>query len=201
MKKIILIIIFLISMSGKSGFAIDWTNQLNFYIQTERTKLNDTSWDGYNSSMAVKSFFVNFTTSPPDIMICIVDINGKNKCYHRINKKNKPVSYCHNSFDCEFYDIQTPNEIFGIALIDIDEKIHDLIDGVILTKIKKSRRSNDVKTMNDKLHELIDKVAPAITPGEKQRRMRPFQIFSISNCNDGIPCNLRQSQFEIISED
>jgi len=199
MKK--LLIIFSCFLTISVSFAGEWNNQINFYFQTERAKINDTSWDGYNSSLAVKSFFVNFTTSPPDIMICIVDNNGTHDCHYRLDKKNKAFSLCHNSFDCEFFDIKVPDDIFGVLVVDLDEKVHDLIDGVILTKEKKGRRSKEVKAMNQMLNELCHKVAPALTPGEKHRRERPFQVFVISDCADGVPCSLRQSQFEIFSDD
>ena len=173
---------------------------LSIAVAADHTKANGEPWDGIpglGGGRGPTAIPVPNTNAPPDLAICIVRVGSPPECSMRYEGA-KQFSLCQNSYDCTFRKVGVPDGPFGLIIIDLDLQRHDLVDSVILTTGKALAPDERSKLESETRIE-ADKLSPAFSEGEKQRRLRELLVLPIDRCMGAKGCRLVQSEIRLNS--
>jgi hypothetical protein len=181
--------------------------RMRVQVRADPTTVYGTPWDGVSGGGPLQ--FALPTSSPPDLAVCIVAIDGERPaiaCEHR-GTAHQPVSLCEDSFECTF-DVAVPqSRPFGLIIYDIDEiwfgaDRHDLVDVAIVAE-----PADDMRALAEAVRTGVARIARTdisvpglgkvtVQPGELLRRERPYPVLRRGQCA-AAPCRLTQSTVTI----
>jgi hypothetical protein len=107
----------------------------------------------------------------------------------------KPQSPCPSAYNCEFDEIKLPDEdMFGLVVIDPAMTVINLVDAVVVTRTRRTKKDPEVRAFDEQLREAVNKLAPP-GPFEVKRRLRQFEVRTLNECSKG--CKFSQSEITI----
>lgn len=125
-------------------------------VVADHTKANGKPWD----------IPIPNTNAAPDLAVCVVRLETPPECSMRyVNLKQ--YSVCQNSHTCIFQRVSIPDSPFGLIILDLDLRRHDIVDVLILTA-GKALTPDELGKLERETWRRADKLAPALF-GEKQR--------------------------------
>ncbi len=131
---------------------------------------------------------ISMTDKPDKRPVCFA------KTIPKRNGKIELASLCHNSYECDMFDLRALQDLFGLLIIDLDKfGKHDLIDVVIVSKTRRERSDPEILALDNRLRKLAKDRAPYLTKGEELRRARRASVVLLEDCLEKSPCQLRQS--------
>ena len=179
------------------SFAADKT--LNITVVADHTKANGEPWDGLpglGGGRGPTAIPIPNTRAPPDLAVCVVRLETPPECSMRY-EGFKQFSICQNSYDCTFRRVSIPDGPFGLVILDIDRQRHDLVDFLILTA-GQALTPDERGKLESWVRSRADKLAPAFSEGEKQRRLREIIVLPLDGCTGtGKGCRLVQSEIRV----
>ena len=158
-------------------------------VKDDPTKLSKSPWDGV-PGLAKSSANLN---EPPDIAVCIVQAEGKPQCLWKPQGR-RLLSICQNSLNCTFESVSLPSLPVGLLFIDIDARLHDLIDIVILAGNATTAGEADVERA---LRSAMTTLTPGLSEGAKERGLDKAKVLPLQQCAGAEPCRLTQSTFQL----
>lgn len=157
-------------------------------VTVDRTKLNKSPWDGVpglgNSRPNINA--------APDIAVCIVQAEGKPQCLWRPQGR-RLLSVCQNAVTCKFDKVTLPQVPFGLLFIDIDIRLHDLVDIVILSGNATTQGEAEVERA---LLAAMTTLTPGLSEAAKERGLGKAKVVPLQQCVGGA-CRLTQSEFRL----
>ena len=179
------------------SFAADKT--LNITVVADHTKANGGPWDGLpglGGGRGPTAIPIPNTIAPPDLAVCVVRLETPPECSMRY-EGFKQFSICRNSYDCTFRRVSIPDGPFGLVILDVDRQRHDLVDFLILTA-GKALTPDERGKLESWVRSRADKLAPAFSEGEKQRRLGEIIVLPLDGCTGtGKGCRLVQSEIRV----
>jgi hypothetical protein len=158
-------------------------------VKADPTKVSKSPWDGV-PGLAKSRVNLN---EPPDIAVCVVQAEGKPQCLWRPQGR-RLLSVCQNALTCKFESISLPALPVGLLFIDIDARLHDLIDIVILSGNATSAGEADVERA---LRAAMTTLTPGLSEGAKERGLDKAKVLPLQQCAGTEPCRLTQSTFQL----
>lgn len=171
---------------------------LSITVVADHTKANGEPWDGIpglGGGRGPTAIPLPNSNAPPDLAVCVVRLGSPPECSMRYEGA-KQYSLCQNSFDCTFRRVGVPDGAFGLIILDLDLQRHDLVDIVILTT-GKPLAPDERSKLESEVRMRADKLAPAFSEGEKQRRLREMQVLPVERCMTAKGCRLVQSEIRV----
>jgi hypothetical protein len=157
-------------------------------VTVDRTKLNKSPWDGVpglgNSRPNINA--------APDIAVCIVQAESKPQCLWRPQGR-RLLSMCQNAVTCKFDKVSLPQVPFGLLFIDIDIRLHDLVDIVILSGGATTQGEAEVERA---LLAAMTTLTPGLSEGAKERGLGKAKVVPLQQCTTSA-CRLTQSEFRL----
>jgi len=157
-------------------------------VKVDPTKSNKSPWDGIpglgNSRTNINS--------APDIAVCVVLAEGKPQCLWRPQGR-RLLSVCQNSFTCTFKNVSLPALPVGLLFIDIDIRLHDLIDIVILSGNATAAGEADIQRA---MFAAMATLTPGLSETAKERRLDKDKTLPLPQCITSA-CRLTQSEFKL----
>ena len=158
-------------------------------VTANATKLNGSPWDGVPGLGNSK---INLNAAP-DIAVCLVRAHAKPECLWRPQGR-RLLSVCQNAWTCKFRNAALQPLPIGLIFLDIDARVHDVIDIAVLTDTNDAKATADVA---DSLRTAITILAPNHSEDTKERFVRNAKLFPLADCLSGKRCRLTQSQFTL----
>ncbi|MGN6286338.1 MAG: hypothetical protein ACTHM2_14415 [Afipia sp.] len=158
-------------------------------VTANATKLNGSPWDGVPGLGNSK---INLNAAP-DIAVCLVRAHAKPECLWRPQGR-RLLSVCQNAWTCKFRNVALQPLPIGLIFLDIDARVHDVIDIAVLTDTNDAKATADVA---DSLRTAITILAPNHSEDTKERFVRNARLFPLADCLSGKQCRLTQSQFTL----
>jgi hypothetical protein len=158
-------------------------------VKADPAKLSKSPWDGV-PGLAKSSANLN---EPPDIAVCVVQAEGKPQCLWKPQGR-RLLSVCQNSLSCTFEQVSLPQLPVGLLFIDIDARLHDLIDIVILSGNATTAGEADVERA---LLSAMKTLTPGLSEGAKERGLDTAKVLPLQQCVGSEPCRLTQSAFQL----
>ncbi len=174
---------------GQTGSAQEL---LTITVTADATKAKGSPWDGPPDSNTARIPLPN-GKNPPDLAVCVIESGKAVRCELR-RSGGRDLSKCQNSFTCRFDRISVPSAPFGLIVLDLDFRRHDLVDFAVVVPDSHPPRS-DVETVEIEMHKQLDKLAPSVAESDFQRRQKDAPILLIHQC--GSPCRLTQSEVRL----
>ena len=88
---------------------------------------------------------------------------------------------------------RSPGDPFGLVIVSHGIITSaDLVDAAIISRRKLSPNDPNFKSIDAKVRDFIERLAPAFDDDERLRRRRPFPRLTTDECV-GASCTLRQS--------
>lgn len=176
-------------------FALLLTNQTlaqgalyDLTVTVDKTKANKSPWDGVpglgNSRPNINS--------APDIAVCIVLAEGKPQCLWRPQGRSL-LSICQNATSCKFEKVSLPSLPVGLLFIDIDIRLHDLIDIVILSGNATAAGEAEVQRA---MFAAMATLTPGLSEAAKERGLDKEKTLPLQQCITSA-CRLTQSEFKL----
>lgn len=162
-------------------------------VNVDPTKASRSPWDGVPG---LGSSRANINAAP-DIAVCVVQAEGKPQCLWRPQGR-RLLSICQNSRTCKFERVSLSSVPIGLLFIDIDIRLHDLIDIVILTGNATTAGEGDVERA---LLAAMATLTPALSEAAKERGIGKAKILPLQQCAGSAPCRLTQSEFQLKRRD
>jgi hypothetical protein len=194
MKKIAYIFMLIIAIFSWHTASSAPPDKYDIQVEANPRKVNGSPWDGSNVQ-AILGPLMGGVENPPDLMICLFSETGLSDCLTK--RGNNHESRCHDSNDCEWREVNLPQGILGIVIIDLDLKYDDFVDAVILLENSNQQQSVTADKIESAMRDFIKIKTPASTASEAERREREFQRISLTVCMDA-PCALRQSRISLL---
>jgi len=157
-------------------------------VKVDATKASKSPWDGVPGLGTGRP---NLNASP-DIAVCVVRAEGKPQCRWR-PRGRRLLSVCQNSLTCKFDSISLTPVPVGLLFIDIDARLHDLIDIVILSGNDTAAGEADVQSA---LRAALATLTPGLSEGAKQRGLDKAKVLPLQQCV-AAACRLTQSEFRL----
>ncbi len=158
-------------------------------VTADATKSNGSPWDGVprlgNSKLNLNA--------APDIAVCLVRASAKPECLWR-PQGSRLLSMCQNAFTCTFSNVALRPQPIGVVFIDIDARIHDIIDVVILTDRDDAKANEEIA---ESLRAAMTVLAPHRSENTREHLVRDAKLLALADCASGKPCRLAQSQFTL----
>jgi hypothetical protein len=168
-------------------------NLLTITVTADKAKANGSPWDGppgaSNARMKVPQ-----KNAAPDLAICVVEPGKPAKCEQR-EAVGRVLSKCRNAFQCKFERISVPAKPFGLVVLDLDLRRHDLVDFAIVVPDGHPQPS-DVEAADIALRRVIESLAPSVRESEHQRRQKDIPILVINQCGNACRLTLSEIRFE-----
>jgi hypothetical protein len=158
-------------------------------VKVDPTKASKSPWDGV-PGLAKSRANLN---EPPDIAVCIVQAAGKPQCLWKPQGR-RLLSVCQNAFTCTFESVSLPSPPFGLLFIDIDARLHDLIDLVILSGNATGSGESDIESA---LFAAMTTLTPGLSENAKERGLDKAKVLPLQQCAGEKPCRLTQSEFQL----
>jgi hypothetical protein len=157
-------------------------------VTVDRTKHNKRPWDGVpglgNSRPNINA--------APDLAVCIVQAEGKPECLWRPQGR-RLLSVCQNAVTCKFEKVTLPKVPVGLLFIDIDIRLHDLVDIVILSGGATAAGEADVERA---LLSAMATLTPGLSEAAKERGLGQAKVVPLQQCTTSA-CRLTQSEFRL----
>jgi hypothetical protein len=176
-------------LSAPSGHA---QNLLTITVTADQTKAKGSPWDG-PPGLGQSRIPVPDGKNPPDLAICIVEAGKPLRCELR-QASLRQLSKCQNSFTCEFDKLSVPSKPFGLIVLDLDLRRHDLVDFAVIVPDSHPAPA-DVETADIELHKQIEKLAPSLAESDYRTRQKDAAVLIVTQCGTG--CRLTQSEIRI----
>ena len=157
-------------------------------VRADATKLSKSPWDGVPGLGSSRANL----NSPPDIAVCVVRAEGKPQCLWR-PRGRRLLSRCQNAVSCKFESVSLPSLPVGLLFIDIDARLHDLIDIVILSGNATTAGEADIESA---LRAALATLTPGLSEGAKERGLGKAKVLPLQQCA-GAACRLTQSEFAL----
>jgi hypothetical protein len=103
------------------------------------------------------------------------------------------LSVCQNSLTCKFASVSLAPAPIGLLFIDIDARLHDLIDIVILSGNATAAGEAEVERA---LRAAMATLTPGLSEGAKQRGLDKAKVLPLQQCITAA-CRLTQSEFQL----
>lgn len=161
---------------------------ISIAVVADHTKTNGEPWDGIP---------IIDKNALPDLAVCVVRLETPPECSMRYENL-KQYSLCHNSYDCVFKRVSIPDGPFGLIILDLDVRRHDLVDFLLMTSGKAP--PDQLAALESEIRRRADQLAPAFfSRGEKQRRLREMLVVPMDRCAEPTGCRLVQSEIRVNS--
>jgi hypothetical protein len=157
-------------------------------IRVDATKINKSPWDGV-PGLGTGRPNIN---AEPDIAVCIVQAEGKPQCLWRPQGR-RLLSVCQNAPTCTFEKVSLPSVPVGLLFIDIDARLHDLIDIVILSGNATAAGEADVERA---LLAAMATLTPGLSETARERGLGKAKVLPLQQCTASA-CRLTQSEFRL----
>jgi hypothetical protein len=155
-------------------------------VQANDRKFNGQAWDGVEAFAPLSVP----TTTPPDLAVCVVPLNGAERCIERQTARERQ-SLCQNSFSCTFELGVNVREPFGLFIYDIDLRWDDLVDFLIVVPEARMPPAR-YAPIERRLREMLTDRTETLNPTENSRRRRDTFVVTPEQCREG--CPLSQSR-------
>lgn len=169
-------------------------------VAADRTKANGKPWDGIpgiGAGRGLTDISVLKNDVPPDLAVCVVRLETPPECSMRYVKL-KQYSICPNNYDCTFERVSIPDGPFGLIILDLDLRRHDLV-GFLLMATGKPLALNQQAALESEIRRRADQLAPPLSQEDKQRRLRQMPVVQIDRCAEAKGCRLVQSELRVSS--
>ena len=172
---------------------------ISITVAADHTKANGEPWDGIRGLGRVRgSMAIPIPkTNAPDLAVCVVRLDAPPECRMRYVDL-KQYSLCQNSYDCIFEGVSIPDGPFGLIILDLDLRRHDLV-GFLLMTAGKAPVVDQRAALESELRRRADQLAPPFSQGEKQRRLREVLVVPMDSCAEVKGCRLVQSEIRVTS--
>jgi hypothetical protein len=177
-----LLVLLLIGDALAQGAVYDLT------VKVDPTKINKSPWDGV-PGLGTSRANIN---AQPDVAVCIVQAEGKPQCLWRPQGR-RLLSVCQNALNCTFEKVALPSPPVGLLFIDIDARLHDLIDIVILSGNATAAGEADVERA---LLAAMTTLTPGLSETAKERGLGKAKVLPLRQCTAS-SCRLTQSEFQL----
>ena len=157
-------------------------------VKVDATKVSWSPWDGV-PGLGTSRTNIN---ARPDIAVCIVQAEGKPQCLWRPQGR-RLFSVCQNAHTCTFEKVSLPSVPVGLLFIDIDIRLHDLIDIVILSGNATAAGEADVERA---LLAAMATLTPGLSETAKERGLGKAKVLPLRQCTSSV-CRLTQSEFQL----
>jgi hypothetical protein len=184
MRMVIAALLVLLSM----GEVLAQGAMYDLTVKVDATKINKSPWDGV-PGLGTSRANLN---AQPDVAVCIVQTEGKPQCLWRPQGR-RLLSVCQNALTCTFENVSLPSVPVGLLFIDIDARLHDLIDIVILTGGATAAGEADVERA---LLAAMTTLTPGLSETAKERGIGKAKALPLQQCTTST-CRLSQSEFRL----
>jgi hypothetical protein len=172
---------------------------ISITVAADHTKANGGPWDGIPSLGGGRSptAIPILNKNAPDLAVCVVRLEMPPECSMRyVNLKQ--YSLCQNSYDCIFKRVSIPDGPFGLIILDLDLRRHDLVELLLMTA-GKALTPDQRAALESEIRRRADQLAPPIFQEEKQRRLREMLVVPMDRCAEAKGCRLVQSEIRVNS--
>jgi hypothetical protein len=168
---------------------------ISITVAADHTKANGEPWDGVPRLGGGRGPTAIY--APPDLAVCVVRLETPPECSMRyVNLKQ--YSLCQNSYDCIFNRVSIPDGPFGLIILDLDLRRHDLVDFLLMTAGKALTPDQRV-ALESEVRRRADQLAPAFSQGEKQRRLSEMLVVPMDRCAEAKGCRLARCDIRVNS--
>ncbi|MCK1636236.1 hypothetical protein IVA95_01210 [Bradyrhizobium sp. 157] len=171
-------------------------------VAADHTKANGKPWDGIpglGAGRGPTDIPILNKDAPPDLAVCVVRLETPPECSMRYVKL-KQYSICQNSYECIFERVSIPDGPFGLIILDLDSRRHDLV-GLLLMTTGKALTLDQRAALESEIRRRADQLAPPFSRGEKQRRLGEMLVVPMDRCAEAKGCRLVQSEIRVTSEE
>lgn len=167
-------------------------------LVADHAKANGEPWDGTPGLGGGRgpTTILN-KNAPPDLAVCVVRLETPPECSMQyVNLKQ--YSLCQNSYDCNFKRVSIPDGPFGLIILDLDLRRHDLVDFLLMTA-GNTLTLDQRAALESEIRRRADQLAPPFSQAEKQRRLREMLVVPMDSCAEAKGCRLVQSEIRVNS--
>jgi hypothetical protein len=171
---------------------------ISISVAAAHTKANGKPWDGILGSSGPSgpmTIPILKTNGLPDLAICVVRLGAPPECRMRY-VDFKQYSLCQNSFTCIFERVSIPEGPFGLIILDLDLRRHDVVDLLMLTA-GNAPPPDELAKLERETRRRADKLAPMPFYGKKQRRLGKVLVLPLDRCAGAKGCTLVQSEIRV----
>jgi hypothetical protein len=168
-------------------------------VVADHTKASGEPWDGIpgiGGGRGPTAGPIPNKHAPPDLAVCVVRLETPPECSMRYVEL-KQYSLCQDSYDCIFKRVSIPDGPFGLIILDLDLRRHDLV-GFLLMTAGKTIPPDQRAALEGEIRRRADQLAPP-SQGEKQRRLREMLVVPMERCAEAKGCRLVQSEIRVNS--
>jgi hypothetical protein len=171
---------------------------ISITVVADHTKANGDPWDGTPGLGGGRgpTTILN-KNAPPDLAVCVVRLETPPECSMQYVDL-KQYSLCQNSYNCNFKRVSIPDGPFGLIILDLDLRRHDLVDFLLMTA-GKALTPDQRAALESETRRRADQLAPPFSQGEKQRRLRDMLFVPTDRCAEAKGCRLVQSEIRVNS--
>jgi hypothetical protein len=169
-------------------------------VVADHTKASGEPWDGIpgiGGGRGPTAIPIPNKHAPPDLAVCVVRLETPPECSMRYVDL-KQYSLCQNSYDCTFKRVSIPDGPFGLIILDLDLRRHDLV-GFLLMTAGTALTPDQRAALEGEIRRRADQLAPPFSKGEKQRRLREMLVVPMERCAEAKGCRLVQSEIRVNS--
>ncbi|CAN7670690.1 hypothetical protein LJR220_006389 [Bradyrhizobium sp. LjRoot220] len=172
---------------------------ISITVMADQTKTNGEPWDGIpglDGGRDPRAIPIT-NKNAPDLAVCVVRLETPPECSMRyVNLKQ--YSLCQNSYDCIFRRVSIPDGPFGLIILDLDLRRHDLVGFVLMTD-GKALTPDQRAALESEIRRRADQLAPPSFQEEKQRRLSEMLVVPMDRCAEAKGCRLVQSEIRVNS--
>jgi len=171
---------------------------ISITLVADDTKANGEPWDGAPGLGGGRgpTTILN-KNAPPDLAVCVVRLETPPECSMRYVDL-KQYSLCQNSYNCNFKRVSIPDGPFGLIILDLDLRRHDLVDFLLMTA-GNALAPDQRAALESEIRRRADQLAPPFYQGEKKRRLREMLVVPMDSCAEAKGCRLVQSEIRVNS--
>lgn len=170
---------------------------ISITVTADQTKANGEPWDGIPGlgEGRVPRALPTLNKNAPDLAVCVVRLETPPECSLRyVNLKQ--YSLCQDSYDCIFKRVSIPDGPFGLIILDLDLRRHDLV-GFLLMTAGEALAPDQRTALEGEIRRRADQLAPASSREDKQRRLGEMLVVPMDRCAEAKGCRLVQSEIRV----
>ena len=171
-----------------SGQALAQGAFYDITVKVDRTKVSKSPWDGVPGLGTGRP---NLNASP-DVAVCVVRAEGKPLCLWR-PRGRRLLSMCQNALTCRFGSVSLAPVPIGLLFIDIDARLHDLVDIVILSGNATTAGEAEIERA---LRSALTTLTPGLSESARERGLDKAKVIPLQSCVTAA-CRLGQSEFRL----
>jgi hypothetical protein len=172
---------------------------ISITVAADHTKASGEPWDGIPGldwGRGPKAIPIP-NKNAPDLAVCVIRLETPPECSMRyVNLKQ--YSLCQNSYECIFKRVSIPDGPFGLIILDLDLRRHDLV-GFVLMTAGKALTPDQRAALESEIRRRANQLAPPSFQEEKQRRLREMLVVPMDRCAEAKGCRLVQSEIRVNS--